>query len=195
MTQAVPKAGATVAVQSFGDFQNFHLHLHILATDGCFYNDTAFVVCPPPDTGELEELFRYEVFKMLKAEGKITDVIIENMMNWRHSGFNVYCGNTIWPHNEEGLENLARYIIRASFSQERMTYIATDKSADGTAKVIYDSKDGKISKTFDALDWLAQLVTHIPNKVEQMVRYYGFYSNKSRGLCKKADSCVAGESI
>ncbi len=174
-------------------------YLHVLATDGCFYNDAAFMVCPPPDTGKLEELFRYEVFKMLKAEGKITDVVINNMMNWpparralslrlgeRHSGFNVYCGNAIWPHNEEGLENLARYIIRASFSQERMTYIAADKSADGTAKVIYESKDAKTSKTFDALDWLAQLVTHIPNKGEQMVRYYGFYSNKSRGLRKKA---------
>jgi hypothetical protein len=41
-------------------------------------------------------------------------------------------------------------------------------------------------KTFDALDWLAQLVTHIPTKGEQMVRYYGFYSNKLRGLRKKA---------
>jgi hypothetical protein len=36
------------------------------------------------------------------------------------------------------------------------------------------------------LDWLAQLVTHIPSKSEQMIRYYGFYSNKSRGLRKKA---------
>ncbi|MEE9302938.1 MAG: hypothetical protein V3U84_04045, partial [Thiotrichaceae bacterium] len=78
-------------------------HLHVLATDGCFYNDAAFMVCPPPDNGELEKLFRYEVFKMLKGEGKITDVIIENMMNWRHSGFNVYCGKAIWPHNEQGL--------------------------------------------------------------------------------------------
>ena len=34
-------------------------------------------------------------------------------------------------------ENLARYIIRASFSQERMTYIAADDSSDGTAKVVY----------------------------------------------------------
>ncbi|CAB1057681.1 hypothetical protein D1BOALGB6SA_2434, partial [Olavius sp. associated proteobacterium Delta 1] len=42
------------------------------------------------------------------------------------------------------------------------------------------------SKVFDALDWLAQLVTHVPNKGEQMVRYYGFYSNKLRGLRKKA---------
>jgi hypothetical protein len=190
LTQATPyddaKAGAAVAVQSFGDFQNFHPHLHVLATDGCFYNDTAFMVCPPPDTGGLEKLFRYEVFKMLKAEGKITDVIIENMMNWRHSGFSVYCGKAIWPHNEEGLENLARYIIRASFSQERMTYVAPPDSLDGIAKVIYESKDGKTSQTFDALDWLAQLTTHIPNKGEQMVRYYGYFSNKSRGLRKKA---------
>jgi hypothetical protein len=63
-----------------------------------------------------------------------------------------------------------------------MTYIAADDLADGVAKVLYESKDGKATKTFDALDWLAQLVTHIPNKGEQMVRYYGFYSNKSRGL-------------
>jgi len=33
---------------------------------------------------------------------------------------------------------------------------------------------------------LAQLTTHIPNRGEQMVRYYGYYSNKSRGLRKKA---------
>ena len=25
----------------------FHPYLHVLATDGCFYNDAAFMVCPP----------------------------------------------------------------------------------------------------------------------------------------------------
>ena len=81
------------------------------------------------------------------------------------------------------MENLARYIIRASFSQERITYIPAHES-DGTAKVIYESKDGKRKETFDALDWLALLTTHIPNRGEQMVRYYGYYSNKSRGMRK-----------
>ena len=85
-------------------------------------------------------------------------------MNWHHSGFNVYCGDAIWPHNQEGLENLACYIIRASFSQERMTYILANQSSDGTAKVVYESKDGRTQKTFDALDWLTLLTTHIPNK-------------------------------
>lgn len=44
------------------------------------------------------------------------------------------------------IENLARYIIRASFSQERMTYIPEE------SKVIYQSKDGKEEKVFDALE-------------------------------------------
>ncbi len=84
---------------------------------------------------------------MLKAEGRINDFVIENIMRWHHSGFNVYCGEALWPHDEKGLGNLARYIIRASFSQERMAYIATRDSSAGTEKVIYTSKDGKSSKT------------------------------------------------
>jgi hypothetical protein len=70
---------------------------------------------------------------MLKSEGKINDAIIENMMSWHHSGFNIYCGKAIWPHDEKGLEDLARYIIRASFSQERMTYLADEQSPDKIA--------------------------------------------------------------
>jgi len=73
----------------------------------------------PPKTADLEELFRYEVFKMLKEESKINDTVIENMLNWHHSGFNIYCCNAIWPYNEEGLENLARNIIRAPFMNQR----------------------------------------------------------------------------
>ena len=49
------------------------------------------------------------------------------------------------------MENLARYIIRASFSQERMTYISEESN------VVYQSKDGKEEKIFDALEWLAAM--------------------------------------
>jgi hypothetical protein len=89
----------------------------VLVSDACFYNNTAFMICSPSDTGKLKMLFRYEVFKMLKARGRITDVVTENMINWHRSGFNVYCGNAIWPHNEKSLKNLTCYIIRATFSQ------------------------------------------------------------------------------
>ena len=38
----------------------------------------------------------------------------------------------------------------------------------------------------DALDWIALVISHIPDVHEQMVRYYGRYSNASRGKRKKA---------
>jgi hypothetical protein len=80
------------------------------------------------------------------------------------------------------MENLARYIIRASFSQERMTYVRE------TAEVVYHSKDGSKVKVFDAVEWLAAMCSHVPNKGEQMVRYYGYYSNVARDKRKKAEA-------
>jgi len=42
-------------------------------------------------------------------------------------------------------------------------------------------KDGETTKNFPALEWLAAMCSHIPNRGEQIVRYYGYYSNVSRG--------------
>ena len=139
-----------------------------------------------PQASELEGLFRAEVLKMLKCEKKINEAVIENMDSWHHSGFHVYCGNSIMYDDQEGMERLAQYIIRAPISQERMRYISVSESMAGLAQVIYTGKRDKNQECFDALDWLARLVTHIPNKGEQLVRYYGYYSNRTRGICKKA---------
>jgi hypothetical protein len=60
---------------------------------------------------------------MLLSRKNITEDLIDMMMGWRRSGFNVYCGPRIQPGEEGAIENMARYIICASFSQQRMTYI------------------------------------------------------------------------
>jgi len=62
-----------------------------------------------------------------------------------------------------------------------------DVSTDGQAKVSYSSKDRRESQTFNALDGLAQLVTHITDKGEQMVRYYEYDSNTARGMLQKEE--------
>ena len=182
-----PMPGAVISVQTFGEFLNFNPHLHIIATNGCFYGNGEFMTGLEPDAKDLEVPFAMEVFNMLKKEGKINGAIINNMLNWNHSGFNVYCGHAVRPWDKEGIEKLARYIVRAPLSQERMTYIPCNASSGGKARVIYRGKTSKTREAFTALDWLARLVTHIPNKGEQLVRYYGYYSNKSRGMRKKKD--------
>ena len=88
---------------------------------------------------------------MLLAKGKITREIINMLDTWEHSWFTVFCGNRIYPHEDTAMENLARYIIRASFSQERMTYLRDE------SKVIYKAKKGGETKTFAALEWLAAM--------------------------------------
>ena len=57
------------------------------------------------------------------------------------------------------MENTVRYIIRASFSRERMTYLPDEASAKAghreTGQVEYQSKDGKetkVLKIFKHLD-------------------------------------------
>jgi hypothetical protein len=51
--------------------------------------------------------------------------------------------------------------------------------------VIYRSRlNAKINRNlevFTATDFLAAITQHIPDKGAQMVRYYGWYSNKMRG--------------
>jgi len=123
---AVP--GASIAVQTYGDFLNHNPHLHAIVSDGCFLEDGSFQIAPVFMLEDLKEAFQNEVLKMLKKERKINDVIIENMLSWRHSGFNVYIGDRIELDDKMGLGNLARYIIRACFSQERMVYIPAKKS-------------------------------------------------------------------
>ncbi|MFH1671823.1 MAG: transposase [Pseudomonadota bacterium] len=56
------------------------------------------------------------------------------------------------------MKNLARYIIRASFSQERMQYLADERT------VIYSAKDGKDRMVFDAQEWLAAMCSYVPNR-------------------------------
>jgi hypothetical protein len=52
---------------------------------------------------------------------------------------------------------------------------------DEEGTVVYTSRDGATTRNFPALEWLAAMCSHISNRGEQMVRYYGYYSNVSRG--------------
>jgi len=49
-------------------------------------------------------------------------------------------------------------------------------------QVEYKSKDGTQAKVFDALEWLAAMCSHVPNKGEQMAKighcFFGAYQGK-----------------
>jgi len=69
----------------------------VLVTDGCFYERGMFRVAPCLDLKKLEAIVRHKVFRMLLPKGRMTKNLIAMLSNRRHSGFQVFCGQRIFP--------------------------------------------------------------------------------------------------
>jgi len=102
-----------------------------------------------------------------------------------HSGFSV--DNSVWLDQADRAahDRLARYAARNPVSVDRLAYDANT----GTVRYASDKAAGPTagSQTFDALDFIALLAAHIPDKGQVMQRYYGFYANRSRGERRLAE--------
>jgi len=139
------------------------------------------------------ELFRANVLSMLKEEGLIDETFISMIMWWRHtSGFSVDNSVCIARGDDKGGTNLAQYIIRSSFSTNKITY------NDDSGMVIYRSRmtHGKNKKNFSistAEEFIAAITQHIPDRNFQLVRYFGWYSNRMRGERAKQESAEENE--
>ena len=82
-----------MAIRSFDDYARWHPHIHVLLEDGLFQENDIFYLMPKIDIKPLAELFRANVLKMLKKEGKIDDDLIAKLLTWNHnSGFSVHNG-------------------------------------------------------------------------------------------------------
>ena len=71
------------------------------------------------------------------------------------------------------IENLARYIIHASFSQERMQYL--DQEEKGESRLYFQRR--QVNQGFTGNRIARRYVFAHTNKGEQMVRHYGYYEN------------------
>ena len=165
-------------MRTFGDLANFNPHLHVLAADGVFGAEGAFIALPPVPEALLTEGFRQEVLAFLMKEGAIADELRVKMLGWRYcGGFSAH--NQVRVGERDGRMKLAGYMIRAPMSLEKMTY----DRASGT--VIYRSKMHLgLKRNFQVMpgaQWLELLCKHIPDRYEHLVRYVGWYSNRARG--------------
>ena len=168
-----------MTIPTFGEYLDFHPHLHILAADGLFDRDGQFHPLPPFPTRPLEELFQARILAFLVAQQLLPPARAQNLRSWKHTGFNVHAGDPVPAENRAELEKLAQYLLRNSFSVDKMTM---EWPAD---TVIYRSRmNPKINRNFEvftAPDFLAAITQHIPDRGAQNVRYFGWYSNKMRG--------------
>jgi len=185
------EVGMILVIHTFGEYLGWHPHLHILCADGLFRQSGLFQCMRPVDLQELELLFRDRVLNFLVQAGKIDQATADQISAWPHSGFGVDNGSVIAKNDTAAIERVAQYMLRNPFALSKMTY------NEHSATVIYRSKRDYHSKcnfkVFSAEAFIAAITQHIPAHGFQNVRYYGWYSNKTRGQRRKQMLAAATE--
>jgi hypothetical protein len=178
-----PEEGSTLR------YLDFHPHLHALVADGLFVQSGLFHVMPEVSLKPLEKLFQAKLIAFLVKKTLLPPERARMLQSWKHSGFNVHRSRRVQPDEREDLERLARYIIRNPFSIEKM-----EVSQPGGPIIYRSGMNEKIHRNFEVFspcDFIAAITQHIPDKSFQLVRYYGWYSNKMRGQRNKQAAAEA----
>ena len=152
-----------MAIHTFGEYLDFHPHLHALVADGLLDREGRFHVIRTGElTGELtqeqrgttdaffagnhaelEQLFRARVLTFLVEVGLLPLDRARMLRGWVHSGFQVHQSRRIAANECQDIERLAQYIVRNPFSVAKMQ---VNRSGDS---ILYRSgMNPKIKRNF-----------------------------------------------
>jgi len=82
---------------------------------------------------------------------------------------------------------VGKYMIRPVLTLERLFFLERE------GKVGYRwGRDGAERETMDYLEFIARVTSHIPDKGQVMVRYYGLYANAQMGPKDVKRHCSIG---
>jgi hypothetical protein len=175
--------GAVSVIHTAGNFLDYHPHTHLIITWGGWLESGLFVHAPPLPDDVLEKLFKHRVFRMLLDEEAVSQDVVESMLQWPHSGFDAFTGPAIPGDDTDGLENLAQYISKGPVSLQNLEYSEQNHEACYRSDKIHP-RHGPY-RSFDPLEFLAELAAHIAQPYEKLTKTHGFYSNASRGKRRK----------
>ena len=171
--------GIIVAIQTFGDRINFHPHAHCLVSEGGVDEAGAFPKVGFFDDGRIADIFAHQVLGFLVRRELLSPEWAAKILSWRHTGFSVH--SRVRARTKSEAERLGKYMIRPVLSLERLSFLEPE------GKVGYRyGQDARDPETMDYLEFIARVTSHIPDKGQVMVRYYGLYANAHRGKVRKA---------
>ena len=145
-----------------------------MALDGTVDADGVFHQLTEIDIKKLHDLFQQNIFNALLKQELITQDIVDNMLAWEHSGFNVWSGEPFTDPDTRRF--LGRYLKKSPISLERMNI-----RENGTVGITRKTDDFDETRLFNPLEFLAELSSHIPNIWEQTTRYFGIFAARTRG--------------
>jgi hypothetical protein len=134
---------------------------------------------PRIDDLRLAEIFTREVLAFLVGKELLSPEWAEHLLSWRHTGFSVH--SLVRAKTKPEAERVGQYMIRPLLALERLCFLEKE------GQVGYRwGREATEQETMDYLEFIARVTSHIPDKGQVMVRYYGLYANAHRGKARKA---------
>jgi len=150
--------GIIAVIQSFGSRINLHSHLHFLVSAGGSDREGRFHSVFHFNDDLLREIFTREVFSLLLRKQLINLTLVQKII---------------------ALETY-RFPMDRSFLSSGFPLMRPK------GQVIYQyGKHSTDSEHIDYLEFIARVTSHIPDKGQVMIRYYGLYPNAHRGKMQK----------
>jgi hypothetical protein len=131
------------------------------------------------DDSRLAELFAHEVLRFLVHKELLSPEWAQRLLSRRHTGFNVH--SRVLARTKTEAERVGKYMIRPLLSLERLSL----DERQGRVRYQY-GKEAKETERMDYLEFIARVTSHILDKGQVTIRYFGLYANAHRGKVKKA---------
>jgi hypothetical protein len=184
--------GMIAVVQTFGDDLGWHPHVHALVTRGGWDRDGQWAPVPFVDGEAAALVLRHRVFRILHGEGLLSEERTRLLLSWRHPGFSVHTTVTVPSDDRDGLERLARYLLRAPVSLERLRVDEDAQAIAYTGRRRAGHEPQMTSAPLDPHDFLARVLMHIPEPRRHVIRYYGAYSSVVRARRARQAAATVG---
>jgi hypothetical protein len=156
------RTGIVLAFQSYGEFLRYNAHFHALILEGGFDEECNFTHIPIPNLEDMKECFRKLVIKYFEDNRLVSSDLAKNLLSWKHSGFSIDNSVRIAASDNKAREAIAQYMARCPVFLNKVIY------EPFKGKVIFKTKYNKYFKenlkVYDADEFVARLVQHIPLK-------------------------------
>ena len=184
--------GIYLALHTFGRDLKRNIHIHLSTTiGGLSFSHNSWIKSAYFHHDTLKKMWRYEIISLLRREFKSGKLKLPLKLNHIES-YKTFCLWTSDFYNQPwivhlnkqsenmkvNVEYLGKYLKRPPIGETRI------KNYDGKF-ISYEYLDHytgtKQIMKLPVLNFIAKLISHIPDKNFRNIRYYGFLSNRLRG--------------
>ena len=174
-----PLPGVMATVHTFGRDLTFHVHVHVLCTEGGLRADRVWQPVTLFPAAQYRRLWQYHLLTGLRRKlkgNRSAQRVIGRLFRQHPRGFIVHVMSR-YPNGRKAAAYCCRYTGRPPLSERRITQY------DGQQVTFsyQDYRDGQAKTlTLPAAEFLLRLLQHVWPRYQRDVHYYGLYQPARR---------------